>query len=229
MRHRYKCIVKSAARSASGGLKLFFIQNFRANSLYDPNFTAATAIQPTNMTAMTAVYKRYCVLGAVLRARVYGPVETGPLVLLCKLDTNTTNFVETDHYMKYVSDRMVTYGKFYFSDRGSYSQRVKNKFSLRQLYGVRDPSEDDYSAPTTTNPTNPAIWSLWVGRQDCSSTAIEAFDVEITIDYFVKWTQKDDVTSDMTDVVSATTNPESEEKNDGYDAVKEGMKEEGIE
>lgn len=179
-----------------------FIQCFRANSIYDPNYTALTGVSASSFARFDANYQRYCVLGSKMKVRYIpeGPsYQIVPMVILSKLDTNTSNVAEpNDPWPKWSMDRQVKYMRIFRSEVGSYGGYMKHNFSMKKFFGVKTDDEVDFSS-VGSSPKEPALFYLYYGREDGRAGSVSQFNLEVTIDYFVKWKKREDTTVAYTD------------------------------
>lgn len=194
MRHKYKCVLRVPAYSGLNLLRK--IQTFRASSLYDPNYSATTGNTASHFTAMKDLYGRYRVIGSKMYIRIFqtnADQNIEPIVLMCKLDDNLANADNTDVWTEWITDRHTKYVKVVRGPNVNYGYKLVNNFSMKKFFGAHALSDKDYAASGNANPTNSAYWALWFVRQDGTANDTSAFNLEVTIHYFVKWTLKTDV------------------------------------
>lgn len=199
MRHRYRCII-NVAEQTSGGYPLYPIQAYRANSLYDPDYSAATGVSASLLSTMALHYQKYCVLGSKISVKVFGNQQTPNMVSLIKLDNDTSNMTYGDTWASWRDDLNTSMCKWMLNPLGSYGGICKNQMSIKTFLGAGQTIvENDWEATTGSNPSTACYFYVMEGRRDGSGSGCPAHSYEINIEYFVRWTRYLDKTSAHTD------------------------------
>jgi len=163
---------------------------FRANGIYDPNYTG-TGHQPMGFDQWAALYNHYVVLGAKMTVKVLPSASsTAP----CIIGTMVTDGTAVPY---------TTPGTFIEAKRGPYrlfkaTDRVVSlvqKYSSKKQFNVTDVKDNvaRIGAPVTADPTEDAMFNIWFFTMDNTTASPNLF---VTIDYIVEFSEpKDMVTS----------------------------------
>lgn len=162
---------------------------FRANSLYDPDFTGI-GHQPYLYDQWSEVYSHYCVLGSRMTATLV-TVNTlnqdpGYYGILLSDDTNgTTNFTSIDNVFesKLSSNPWRMSGSANTIQASNYkSSALSRNFSAKKFFGVKNVNDGDaYTALTGANPAKIAYFCLWNASIATNDPAPSVY--RIVIDY----------------------------------------------
>lgn len=169
-------------QSTSGTLGF---QTFRANSIFDPNFTG-TGHQPYPRDTWAQLYNHYVVLGSKITV-IYGTSgdtqSNNQVVGVLLGDQNTAGYTD---YTEFIEAGKGTYKVL--SDQRNAKYAVA-KYSAKKFYQVANVSDnvDRLGAAITANPTEEAFFHLWSQSQDKSSTTY--CPVTVQIDYIVKFSE----------------------------------------
>jgi len=156
----------------------FFVQQFRANSIYDPDYTN-TGHQPRGHDEYSNFFRHYRVHGVLVE--VFGQVEPNKQAVFAIYPHKSTatpadiiGLMESPD-VKY---RMVT------DDKSVY---LKKYVSMTKVFGVRKSvysSDVDYSADIGSNPTKEAYISVMM--QCIDGTTSCGFNSRMKLTYYVE-------------------------------------------
>lgn len=163
---------------------------FRANSLYDPDYTA-TGHQPMRFDQMAAFYADYVVVGAKITAKYIGNINTSniaPMNFVIYLDDDTTGPALLRSEME---DGKCKY-KIISQDAGSKCSLTKT-FSAKKFFNITNIKDNlaRIGATCSNNPSDQAYFVLSLQAADLSSTVSGTFLV--TIEYIAIFSQPIDV------------------------------------
>lgn len=160
---------------------------FRANSIFDPNYTGA-GHQPMSHDTWSTMYNHYTVIGSKLSA-VISPSEANlaPGYFGSYLtDGLAAPYTEISAYREakrgfvtvLAPDQKKTY--------------VTNKFSAKRFFNITDVKDNTsrIGAAIAFNPTEQAYFNLWYATADGSTAAV---NVLVTIDYIVTFGEPKDI------------------------------------
>jgi hypothetical protein len=162
------------------------VHKFRANGLYDPDFTG-TGHQPSNFDRLALIYDRYTVLGA--KITVY-PVWTSntnltpPMTVVLHI-SQAGDDLETAHASGGVSNVLEqprlsrtigNVGAF----NATNTPRLKKLYSSSKFFGVKVTPVEPYSANVTSDPGEAAyIEVAGMSPDDIVNPAAQTFRIEI--------------------------------------------------
>lgn len=159
---------------------------FRANSVYDPDYTSL-GHQPMTFDLYATLYNHYQVLGSKMTA-----------TLLPNADLSTPHVCGI-----YLSDDITTYTTW---DAFQESGRSKPKplqsidkpakaiagFSLKKFF-TKSVDNGDTGAFVTDNPTEVAYYTLWVQPVDVTTSSSANIQAVVQIDYTVRFYEPKDI------------------------------------
>ena len=160
---------------------------FRANSMFDPNYTSA-GHQPYGFDQWIGVfYNHFVVLGSKASAIFTSPSESvGAGTVLCGIELKDSTSAITGQYASQIMERPRGNFKLMLnSDTSRGAVKVNKKFSAKNFFRVKDIIGDDvYKGSASTNPSEQSYFHVWAAAQD-QVTNIAAINVTLTIDYIV--------------------------------------------
>lgn len=169
--------------TSSAGLLSSYV--YRANSLFDPNFTG-TGHQPMGFDQWSLLYNHYVVLGAKITVQmIVDNSTTIPAVYGIYLsDSTSTTYTDWQSYREARKGTMIPI-------QGNAGQTIKpctGKFSAKKFYNVADVRDnfDRMGALTAANPNEGAYFICWYQNQT-GGTDTQSFMV--TIDYIVEFSE----------------------------------------
>lgn len=145
----------------------FSSQVFRANSLFDPDFTGAGS-QPRFYDQLSAVYGKYLVLGCKIRCDVINQSTSVPArvgIVFSDLDPSSLSFYELqeNRYSK----------TFVVGTADGFGTKTKSMYMpMKKILGQNSLNSDPFVYTTTNaNPTDPVYCGILVSPSDGISTA----------------------------------------------------------
>lgn len=153
---------------------------FRANSPYDPD-TALGGNSAAYFTQMANLYGSYCVHGSKLNVKYVNHDATHAIriSLLPLTYSNTHNAATLDQ------TRGMTGCKSAFA-ADEIPGQLSAYASTKQIFGVRDLSDQGYHSVMTSSPTNGWYWHLIIDGDQGTPTALD-IDVMVEIVYYVSF------------------------------------------
>lgn len=171
-------------------LGLAGLQQFRGNSVFDPDFTGG-GHQPTAFDQWASFYGKYRVYASALRivgvtpgdSDMAGSSSTGITVITVPSINATTSLNFTDLAQEpYANVKTSTY---YTPIR-----EMTNYLSTAKMFGQDQKaieSEDNYSALVSTNPTDVWFWKLYVLPSSTLTTNTYYYAIDVKLDYYVEF------------------------------------------
>lgn len=162
--------------------------SFRANSIFDPNFTGI-GHQPMGRDIWAQLYNNYVVLGSKITAKFTTTTSAGQNAAVgVMLDDNAS--LSYSDYSGYVearkgSNRMMI-------GREAKPITVVSKFSAKRFFNVVDVKDniDDLGAVIGNNPNNGAFFNVYYQDLTGSTSTI---NVSVCIDYIVSFSEPHDI------------------------------------
>lgn len=171
---------------------------FRANSIFDPNFTSI-GHAPMSTDQWARLYGKYLVLGSRCTVRMIPNFTNGD---------NVGNAFCGVHLSKLPNPAYTTGDQYVESNKGTYrvvtwnggvmdSKQVKmiSKYSPRKFFNIKDPSDNPELVGITgglgvgSNPANEVYYVIWID----SPTVSSSFSAIVTIDYIVQYREPRDL------------------------------------
>lgn len=170
------------------------INEFRANSVYDPDKTGV-GHQPSNHDRLAAIYDRYTVLGAKCTVH-WVPTSSTPIspppVLLLHTSENGGDLAlahASGGINNVLEQPRLSNSHSYIGDPSSKPVMLTKYFSAKKFFGIsKFVGDSPYSADTTANPTEGAFFEVGVISPD-DSVDPGAVSVRVEIDYIVVYTE----------------------------------------
>lgn len=164
------------------GVTSYFTYTFRANSCYDPNYTAG-GHQPMYFDQYSAIYSRYRVLGSAIKINAINSSATSASNLV--LQSGTDHSVLTDLTTLLEQSRSHIARTIPIAQR--YPMRIKSYVSTRKACGLNKKQvfDEDYSAAVTGNPNQIWYHNIMASSVD-GSTAIDVRCM-VLITYYVQF------------------------------------------
>lgn len=157
--------------SLNAGAAITSSHVFRANSVYDPDYST-TGHQPMGFDQWALIYNKYTVVGSKITVK-FTPTTTNNItpgylgVCLGTSPTALSSYTSIDNILesKLVGTNVKTVGQLYFSNTNSDTYNfptVKKHFSAKKFFGVKNIGDgSSYSAITSTNPAQDAYYTVW--------------------------------------------------------------------
>lgn len=162
---------------------------FRANSMYDPDFTGV-GNQPRGFDQWMALYHRFHVIGSKIRAR-FATTTTETVPALCGISMsrggNSNLGIAVDNIEKWSGGSKV------LLPAGNNVAVTKAKFSTKKFYKVKNILDNQQlSGTATTDPSWCAYYHVWVQPMN-TSVNLNAVVVDVTVEYLAVLTEPVDV------------------------------------
>ncbi len=163
---------------------------FRANSLFDPNFSG-TGHQPMNFDQWAAMYDHYTVISSKITVRYWPEGTTAPTgsgimaVYLLDNSTSNTGVLATTQ----IEQGKCTWRAFGPLDSGR-APPLRKSFNAKRYFSITDikDNRDQLGAATSTNPTEGAFYHIMVAPFDLSAD-LSPVNVFVQIDYVAIMTE----------------------------------------
>lgn len=161
---------------------------FRANGMFDPNFTG-TGHQPSGFDTMTPLYDHYTVIGSKLRVS-FSRTGTSTDPIICGVMLSDTNSpTVTDGMQGFIeSGRGCKWAQLTAYDaRGILTLTINcvpHKF-LGRSHPLSDPQLKGNAA---SDPSEEVFFVVWIMAQDGTTTA-STIQASVQIDYGAVWTE----------------------------------------
>lgn len=166
---------ETIALTNTAGLAAHYI--FRANSIFDPNFTG-TGHQPYGHDSYQAIYNHYKVNYATI---VITPVYAADGMIGCTITDDTTVNSSYDNVKEVKNTVMRPMGANGTPDK------IVQYYNKNQVF---EENADGCGANFGANPTEGAFFDVWVTAKD--TTTVDVFNLNISITYNVSfWELKD--------------------------------------
>lgn len=184
MKHVY---VDNYKLDNTGGTTVAATQQFRLNSLYDPDFTN-TGHQPYYYDQIAALYAEYCVYGVLVD--LYAGSESVNSPILLTIAPSLASSLPSDASLGLERPQAIRL----FIDAGGASQRLYKYFKIYEILGVPK-SEcfiDDALSASGTNPSRPVYLNM---SAICSDTGVTCtLNVNVKFTFYCKWSKRIDQT-----------------------------------
>lgn len=157
----------------------FFSNTFRANSLYDPDWSQVGNPSPLGFDECAALYQKYKVFHCSLKLKWMS--STGLSTTVCLIARNTTT-----HTYGSVAEAIAAPGSQSRVAMGAGAQSRATVLTMnrkpRDIIGVSkiQYADEDYGAAVTTNPAHDAYITCYVASNDGSTNVLGTMIVEIT-------------------------------------------------
>ncbi len=164
---------------------------FRANSLYDPDFTGV-GHQPLGFDQLAVLYNHYVVNSARIKVQVHsaaGATHPTAFGILLNDDntppgSNWTTLAESHNGVYKVIGQGTTTGTL---------PSLTLDYSCRKFFGVKDPTDSAQVSAVTTNPTDGAYFIVWLADTPQGTVDLPAVDLVVEIDYNCVFTEQQPV------------------------------------
>lgn len=163
---------------------------FRANSVFDPDFTGV-GNQPRYFDQIMPLYDHFTVIGAKITVKVANP-HTTPYIVGVQLNGNGTTVANINDL---IEQRNSTYKWIGHAYANTAINQITKKFSTKKFLGISKPlAEDDLRGSISANPNEGAYFAVTVGSHDPAVNGL-ALPLRIIIDYIVVFTEPRTVAS----------------------------------
>lgn len=164
---------------------------YRANSMYDPNYTS-TGHQSFGFDTLATMYNHYSVISAkitvLLTPEIYNPGIAVACGVYCGDDSTAYGDFQT-----YREARRGTSVIVPMSAGGIKPQRITSLFNASRFFS-KDRDRGDTTATVNANPAEEAIWHIYMQTVDKASTS-NYITFNVTIDSVVRFYEPKDLPS----------------------------------
>lgn len=161
---------------------------FRANCIYDPDYTGA-GHQPRGFDQWMGLYHRFHVIGSRIRARCVSiGTETVPFYLgISKSRGGSSNLgIAEENIERIGTSTMVLPG-------GNNIGRVKSSFSTKRFYKIKNMMDNDQlSGTASSSPTWVSYYHLYIQPVDTAKN-LNAQIVDVTLDFVAVLSEPSDI------------------------------------
>lgn len=170
------------------GLSSYAVHEFRANSVFDPDFTGV-GHQPMGFDEWSALYERYTVYGSKINVMFAPPTATSIIPGYYGVTSYGTSgqLAATYGNVEAILEGKLTGFTVTQAGNGNstFSPRtITRKFSAKRFFGKKDPLDDpDIGATVSASPVNVAYYGVWCGSVGGNNPAEMNF--RVLIDYIV--------------------------------------------
>jgi len=165
----------------SNGIADHGMQQFRLNSVFDPDYTGGGS-QPPYFDRMASIYSSYRVLSAKYRVRCAWKTGSNQ-VLAVWTSTVATAVANLQAALSQTDSRSLI--AFSNSDPNDVLQKWQPIAKVMGVERAEIETDSDYGALISTNPTKQAYLNLYSGNLSGTATSTASALVEIT--YYVEW------------------------------------------
>lgn len=173
---------------ANAGNSYCVHQVFRANDLYDPDYTG-TGHQPLYFDELCLVYGRFVVYGVLIEITAALQNASSP----CGIAINAKPTV-TSQPLAVTAEKPES--KYIMVNGGAKAVKFSRYYDIAKLFGIsRDAlfSEDAYTGTSSTSPSTQQYIIIASGPPDTNTGLTLNYNVELT--YYVKWKQRNNIGS----------------------------------
>lgn len=163
------------------------VYQFRANSLYDPNYTVA-GHQPLRFDQLAAFYADYIVVGSRITIRHVGGGDGNTNAVKCVLYLNDTVVAAPTDIDSLIEQGRCRY--FLTNDNTAKNQqKLSLNFSAKKFFNITNIKDNEkrIGSNCSDNPVDIAMFVIAVQSMDMASTTTSRFHV--TIDYLAIFSQ----------------------------------------
>lgn len=161
---------------------------FRANSIFDPDYSGA-GHQPMGHDQLGAFYNHYTVLGAKFTFRMSSYNSAGPIICGVILDDDAT----APSNINALIEQGRGYTTLIDQKGGKGISKLVARYSAKRFHGVTDVKDNiQLKATFGNNPAEGAYWVIWAACLD--GTDPSALQGQVTIDYIVQLSEPKDLT-----------------------------------
>lgn len=168
---------------------------FRANSIYDPNFTG-TGHQPMGRDIFAGVYKNYMVVGSKITVRYLSSETSNQVIAVTGIKLSADSSLANGSVSDLIENGNVRYKMInYKAATQGYTplNTTTCKFSGKKWFGWRDWRDNtaQYSAPMGSNPSEEVYYIVFIGDSNTAQALnLMPSAVNVTIEYIVAFTEQ---------------------------------------
>lgn len=162
---------------------------FRANSVYDPDFTGVGGSAAMGFDQMASFYERYVVLGSKITVQVATESAGNGFNYMCGvyLEDNSTF-----PYSSWEGLREAKKGQSKLICHQRNGQWLTAKYSAKKFHQVKDVKDvSNLSGTVAGNPDESAFFIVWMQPLDKSTE--QTVELCVTIDYIVQYSEPKEI------------------------------------
>lgn len=191
---KYACKLKYAdAFSINPGLAATGVYSFRANDLFDPNYTSI-GHAPHGFDQLMALYNHFTVIGAKIRFKVAVPSNNDqPFIMAIHLDDDiaVTEGANVTALMEQSRTRRKIIAKP--SNASGRELELTHTFSAKRFFSLRSiTGEADYNGDASTSPAEQAYFHCMIMPMDATSD-LSSYSCFVEIEYTAVFTEPKDL------------------------------------
>ena len=169
-----------AVHSLNGGIGTLGFNTFRANSVYDPDFTGVGA-QPRYFDEIMPLYDHFVVIGAKITATYINENNESYFIAVNRND----NGITSNNINDVIEQRNATYTYLGPATGGNNIKKLSLTYSPKRFLGRSKPLADpDLKGGVSSNPSEGMYFSVCAGAADAVSDPT-AITCNVVIDYIV--------------------------------------------
>jgi len=164
---------------------------FRANSIYDPNYTG-TGHQPMNRDLWSTLYKRYTVVGAKINLRVFSSTTSASYGMMAGIILNETGTISDLTPSTLMEQGLIKYkmSHAYPAQNSANGISVNKTFSAKKFFNITNVSDNkDVGADQGANPTRTAKFVCLISATPGSTIDLPTMHCVATIEYIVMYAE----------------------------------------
>lgn len=181
-----------------GALGYVAVHSFRANSIYDPDYTGG-GHQPLFRDEMANIYDHYVVLGSRITCTFYSETASGVAIGVggIKIDDNATIPTDMNTLLEHGS-RLVKYRHMIanVNSTGVRHPTISMNYSTKKFFGLTNVKDNSAMVGATcgTNPTEEAYFNVFWGAPGSAAGEFNPVKVTVKIQYIVLFKELRDQT-----------------------------------
>lgn len=181
-----------------GGLGTVVYHTFRANSIYDPDYTGV-GHQPLFRDQMAAIYDHCVVLGSRITCTFYSETASGVAIGIggIKLDDNATIPTDMNTLLEH-GTKLVKYRHMIanVNSTGVRHPTISMNYSTKKFFALTNVKDNTAMVGATcgTNPTEEAYFNVFWGAPGSAAGEFNPVQVTVKIQYIVLFKELRDQT-----------------------------------
>ncbi len=173
--------------SLDAGVGTTATHKFRANDLFDPDFTG-TGHQPTGFDQYMLMYDHFKIIGSKINVKFMGPQASNQsrdaIIGAIYLDDDSTALTD----IRVAIENGLTSWGIQGSGGGTNPLSLFKTFSNKKFFASKKTSAE-VTGSSSASPAEIAFYTVCVAALD-GSTDIQAYNCMVTIDYVVEFTER---------------------------------------
>lgn len=164
---------------------------FRANSVYDPNYTGI-GHQPYMFDQCAAFFNHYDVLSSTIKITVVPTISNPGVAIVSGVYLADDTSAYTD-YGTFIEARRGTYKIIPAAANNTAPVSIKTAFNKKSFYS-KSVDQGETTALISANPTEDAFFHIWMQSADKASTS-NAVQYNVELTYTVRFFEPKDIPS----------------------------------